>query len=106
MYLWAGPGCYPLPANQALSGGSGGFPPGSRRRTQGAFLPLLERRALLAREADPSYSRGGPSLPEGRTLLTREADLLTREAGAPYSKELSNIEPLTRIYILEETRWL
>ncbi len=42
------PLCYPA-ANLELSGGSGGFPPGPRRRTGG--YSLLERRAFLTREA-------------------------------------------------------
>ena len=34
-FWMAGPGCYPLPANQAFSGGSGGFPPGAIGRYKG-----------------------------------------------------------------------
>ena len=47
-----GPLCYPA-ANQELSGGSGGFPPGPGRRIGGYSLLDVAR---------PPYSGGGPSL--------------------------------------------
>ena len=44
VFRMTGPGPYPPPANQACSGGSGGFPPGSRRRVP---PPLVSRSSLF-----------------------------------------------------------
>ena len=100
-----GPGPYPPPANQACSGGSGGFPPGSKRRPVplSPSLSALRLSLSLSLFLIPSFccpfpgscSRG-PSLPGRRTLLTRQADPpypaggysspLTRKADTPYSE--------------------
>ena len=71
-----GPGLYPPPANQACSGGSGGFPPGSRRRMDVGSLCAGEQAACrrillcvcvcawLVCSLDRSLSR--PALPLSR----------------------------------------
>ena len=107
--LYLGPGSRLVSANQACSGGSGGFPPGSRKEclTLSLFLPALRLSLSLSLFPIPSFcyplpgscSRG-PSLPGRRTLLTRQADppypaggpslpgrrtLLTRQAAGGYS---------------------
>ena len=100
VFRMTGPGLCPPPANQACSGGSGGFPPGSKKGPS-FFLPrsppfvsrslflslflshsllllpfpwLLFSRTLPTRQADPPYPAGGPPLPDRRALFTRQAD--------------------------------
>jgi hypothetical protein len=87
------------PANQALSGGSGGFPPGSIKKYRycthhpGGGPSLPGRRALLTRQADSPYPTGGrlvllPYRPGGgysflgrRILLPWKADTPCPEGG-------------------------
>ena len=86
----------PGACNQVFARGPGGAPPPAQEEEcEGtAFLPLLDRRTLLA------YSPGGPSLLARRTFLARQADppysaggpfllgrptLLTWQADPPYS---------------------
>ena len=64
-------------ANQALSGGSGGFPPGPRRRTGGYSLLDVADTPYPSSDT-PAYLRGGYSLGLERArvlLLTRSEDL-------------------------------
>ena len=77
VFCMTGPGPCPLPANQAYSGRSGGFPPGSRRRIQAEPL-VLSLFLFLARSSSPSqplsisiYLSLSLSLARSRILLAR-----------------------------------
>jgi len=115
VFRMTGPRPSPAPANQACSGGSGGFPPGSKKRPS-LFLHLSALRRSLSLSLSPMHSLlllPFPWLLFSRTLLTRQADppypaggrrilltyrpgaggysllgsriLLTRESDTPYS---------------------
>ena len=77
----AGPRASSPPANQALSGGSGGFPPGSRRRMHATFLSLLG--------TGPSMLRRGLQYPLGGVFFShRRSVYLTPRASASFSPRL------------------
>ena len=107
VFRMTGPGPCPPPANQACSGGSGGFPPGSKEKEASPFLPrsppFVSRSLFLSLSfppsaalslapvlAGPPYPTGGPFLPDRRALLT-----LTRQADTPYPTGGYSVTPLT-----------